>query len=252
MNTTLFLAAVLHARGHQLRNMIYRPVLYSSDRIRANKRHAQMAVNICKESVQLLMLLSRTTTFVSEETLFFQDFLIAAFGAILLAVCNAPELFSEQLGDDFFDVLNLCHDARHKSNNTFRTWSTVKRFEPIAPRLGLSRRAVARENLEIEGMGSSSDTRNRAGVSSTELYPGVDTDPASTLDGYGMQPWNATSADVQSWLHHDLYTASSEAAAFGNELDMLYDPNGDIARILLNCEGLDMLPADPNMLSAVV
>lgn len=251
-NTTLFLAAVLHARGHQLRNMIYRPVLYSFDRIHANKRHAQTAVNICKESVQLLILLSRTTTFVSDETLFFQDFLIAAFGAILLAVCNAPGDFSGQLGDDFFDVLSLCRDARHKSNNTFRTWSIVRRFEIIAPRLGLARRTISQENLAHGDMGSTMNAGNRAGTTSAEFYPAVDVAPTSALTGYDAQSWNTESSDIRSWLHDDSYAMSSGSATFGNEFDMLYDPNGDIARVLSNCENLNMLPVDPTMLSAIV
>ena len=235
-NTTLFLAAVLHARGHQLRNMIYRPVLYSSDRIRANMRHAQSAVQILKESVQLLILLNRTTTFVRDETLFFQDFLIAAFGGILLALCNAANEFSKQLGEEFFDVLDLCRDVQHKSENTFRTWTTVKRFEVIAPRLGLIRRTPAQVDSNSGNKESTTQSGDGTGVNPSEFNSIGDVAPVSSLGECSGHLVDTSSLAIDSWLQDDSYTTTFGFPAFGNEVNMLCDPNGDIARMLISCE----------------
>lgn len=137
--STTFLATVLHARAHQLRSLIYRPVLYSYARIAENAKHAQTAVDIAKESVQFLTLVDCATTFVRGEPLFFRDFLISALAGILLAVSSAPAEFSRQLRDEFFSVLDLLRSLSSKSPDMARVWNTIKILEAAAPRLGLTR-----------------------------------------------------------------------------------------------------------------
>lgn len=134
----IFLATVLHARAHQLRSLIYRPVLYSPARIYENRKHAQIAVDVAKESVQFLKLVDHRTTFVRDEPLFFRDFLISALAGILLAVSNAPSDFSSQLNDEFFSILHLLRTLSSKSPDMARVWNTIKILETVAPRLGLS------------------------------------------------------------------------------------------------------------------
>ena len=134
-----FLATVLHARAHQLRSLIYRPVLYSPARVAENKRHAQAAVDIAKESVQFLTLIDRKTTFVRDEPLFFRDFLISALAGILLAVSNASTEYSGQVSGEFFSILDLLRTLSSKSPDMARVWNTIKILETAAPRLGLIR-----------------------------------------------------------------------------------------------------------------
>ena len=138
-SSSSFLSTVLLARYHQLRNLIYRPVLYSPSRIAHNERHAQVAVDIARESVQFLTLLNRTTNFVQAEPLFFRDFLISAFATILLATSNAPTSFSHQLCEEFYMVLDLFRDLSSRSPMMARVWNSVKFFEIVGPKLGLLR-----------------------------------------------------------------------------------------------------------------
>jgi len=143
---SLFLRVVLQARMNQLRNLIYRPVLYHYSRISENRGHAQTAVDIARESVQFLSTLNRTTNFVNHQPVFFKHFLISAFAAVLLAVANASADFSHQVRDEFYMALDVFRSLSFKSTTMMRVWKTVKNLETIGSKLGLSRAHETQDN----------------------------------------------------------------------------------------------------------
>ncbi|KAH8809356.1 hypothetical protein F5884DRAFT_402627 [Xylogone sp. PMI_703] len=132
-----FLRVVIQVRENQLRNIIYHPALYSTSRILDNKRYAQVAVDIARESVRFISNLNRTTTFVSRYPVFFKHFLASAFANIVLAVTNAPDIFAPQVCDEFYLVLDIFRDLKIKSTAMRRIWESLRAFEAMGPYIDL-------------------------------------------------------------------------------------------------------------------
>ena len=227
---SLFLPAVLHARTNQLRNLIYRAVLYSPTRIAENKSHAQIAVDIARNSVQFLSTLNRATNFVSEQPIFFKHFLISAFAAILLAAANAPADFSHQVSDEFYLALDLFRSLSSRSPIMARIWEMIKIFETSGPKLGLTRTGKHSERDN----NSNSDKTAHCQPTNDQIDNGnmtMATDQAAT----GPSPtssWYPLEQHVGGAFFDAMgaaFSTSSMSAQLRNELSVLSGPMGDLS-----------------------
>ena len=135
----LFARAVTYARINQLRNLIYRRVLYSSSRIAENMIHAQTVVDIAKSTVAFFADLDHATDLYRAQPVVFNHFLISALGVLLLAVANAPDIFSYQCRDEYYTALRLLRQSAMASPVSMRLWKTVEGLEGLGPILGLVR-----------------------------------------------------------------------------------------------------------------
>jgi hypothetical protein len=153
----LHLRAILYARTNQLRSVIYRPALHSVSRISENRRHAQTAVDIAKQSIQVLWNLNQSTEIVRAQPIFFKHFLVSAFGVLLLAVTNASAEFREQVRDEYYMALDLMKVLSSRSAALTRVWKSIRGLRELGPKLGLTPRqgAAAIDNHQTLSPGTS-------------------------------------------------------------------------------------------------
>ena len=222
---TMYVAIVLHARAQQLRSLIYRPVLYSTARIAENKKQAQMAVDIARESVQFLALTSRTTTFAIGEPLFFRDFLISHLAGILLAVSNAPTEFSHQLCDEFYLVLDVLRNLSSRSPVIARVWNSIRILEIAGPKLGLSR---APQNMQSQHVENGSN-------GCSHLPNSQEGEGVGCIEPEALMPTTSvlipTQQDVgeTNFVPRDFtFSTSLFPTLLRNELSMMNEPLGDM------------------------
>lgn len=135
----VFARAITYARTSQLRNLIYRRVLYSNSRIIQNKIHAQTAVDIAKNTISFFEDLNRTTGVYQAHPVVFNHFLVSALGVLLLGIANGPDLFDHQCRDAYYTALRLLKQSAMDSQVSMRLWRTVENLEGLGPILGVAR-----------------------------------------------------------------------------------------------------------------
>jgi hypothetical protein len=138
----LFLRAVLNVRFYQLRNLMFRPALYSPSRISSNFSHARTAIDVAKESVLFLCALNESTIFIRSQPVFFKHFLISAFGVLLLAMVNAWKELGHLVSHEFYLALDLFKIMSVESPLIMRYWKAINGLEELAHKVGLSRPQV--------------------------------------------------------------------------------------------------------------
>ena len=131
------LQVILHLRTNQMRTQIYRPVLHSATGIMENLDYAQRSVNVAKETIRTLSRLNEATDIYRSQQVCFNYFLVSALAVLFLAVAHAPNEFSRQVRDEFYQALDLVNGFSNKSYVARRMWNTIKDLRDIGPKLGL-------------------------------------------------------------------------------------------------------------------
>ncbi len=137
------LQVILYMRTNQMRVMIYRPVLMSATNIVENRRYAQTAVDVAKDTIKVLRRLNDTSDIYRTQQVCFNYFLISALAVLFLAVAHAPVEFSRQVRDEFYMALDLIKGFSAKSYTSKRLWKAIKGIKEIGPKLGV----ISRQTL---------------------------------------------------------------------------------------------------------
>ncbi|CAK7229425.1 hypothetical protein SEUCBS140593_007240 [Sporothrix eucalyptigena] len=116
---------LLYLRGNHTRTLIYRHHLLSAQSIAANKRHAQLVVDIAQDSIHVLVHLNSTSDIYSRQQNAFNYFLLSALSIIFLAVCHAPETFTAPCRKSFLDAVELVRGLSRNSLASRRLWNCV-------------------------------------------------------------------------------------------------------------------------------
>ena len=120
-----------------MRILIYRPVLHSLTSIMENRQAAQTVVEVAKDTIKVLTRLNEATDIYRTAQVLFNHFLTAALSVLFLAVSHAPNEFSSQVRDEFYQALDLVKGFGGRSYIAQRLWKTIKGLKEIAPKLGL-------------------------------------------------------------------------------------------------------------------
>ena len=132
------LQIILYLRRNQMRTHIYRPVLHSLINIIDNRQAAQTVVDVAKDTIRVLTRLNEATDIYRTAQVLFNHFLTAALGVLFLAVSHAPNDFSDQVRDEFYQALDLAKGFSEHSYIAQRLWKTIKGLKEVAPKLGLA------------------------------------------------------------------------------------------------------------------
>lgn len=130
------LQVILYLRRNQMRTHIYRPVLHSLMDIMDNRQAAQTVVDVAKDTIRVLSRLNEATDVYRTAQVLFNHFLTAALGVLFLAVSHAPNDFSIQVRDEFYQALDLVKGFSGQSDTAQRLWKTIKGLKEVAPKLG--------------------------------------------------------------------------------------------------------------------
>lgn len=121
-----------------MRIYVHRHHILSPHNIAQNSSAARLVIDIAKDTIHVLVHLRETSTLYETQQVPFNYFLVSAFSAIFLGVCNAPERFSQTCRTEFYSALELLYTLSARSSITRRLWKGIKGLRQIAPRLGLS------------------------------------------------------------------------------------------------------------------
>ncbi|EXJ57877.1 uncharacterized protein A1O5_12435 [Cladophialophora psammophila CBS 110553] len=142
-DVSFYLRVVLKTRTCQLRNLLWRPVLYSTARVSRNAGHARTAIEAAKETVLFLWRVNTSTPLLRSHPVFFKHFLINALGVLLLSIVHAWEDFGCHISQDFYMALDLLRVLCAESPLIMRYWEPIQRLEKVAHRNGLERKQVS-------------------------------------------------------------------------------------------------------------
>lgn len=131
------LRIILYLRANQMRLHIHRPVLHSAARIAEHPNYARNAVDLAKDTIRVLTTMDRTTDVYRRQQVMFNYFLLTALATLFLAVCHAPDLFSNLCRDEFYMALDLVRSMTPQSFVAKRLWKTIRGLKEIGPKLGL-------------------------------------------------------------------------------------------------------------------
>ncbi|KIW41949.1 uncharacterized protein PV06_05543 [Exophiala oligosperma] len=124
-------------RRNQLRMLIHRTLLFTPASITAAPSSARTAVDLAKDTINLLDRLRTTSAVYSSHAACFNYFLYSALTVILLAVYHAKAQFYEYCREEFHMALNLIGGASAKSNIARKLWKMIKHLKVIGPDTGV-------------------------------------------------------------------------------------------------------------------
>lgn len=120
-----------------MRTHVYRPFLHSLIEIMEHRQAAQTVVDVAKDTIRVLTRLNEATDIYRTAQVLFNHFLTAAISVLFLAVSHAPNDFSNQVRDEFYQALDLIKGFSGQSYIAQRLWRTIKGLKEVAPKLGL-------------------------------------------------------------------------------------------------------------------
>lgn len=135
-----YLSVVLHVRGNQLRNILCRPLLQSSDGIKTNPQRTSNAVRTAKESLQVFLELDAASDILWTHATFFKHFIVSALGNLLLIVLHATDEYLDEVCDIFYLGLALMRKLSKRSPPVMRMWGRLKGLENLQAKLASTRR----------------------------------------------------------------------------------------------------------------
>jgi hypothetical protein len=131
------LAALLYLRGNQLRIMLNRHRVLSTENIHADIQGAQRLVDLAVDSIKVLVELNAEGDIYLRQQVAFNHFLLGALAVLFLAVCHERSLFGLQCKDSFYNAIELVRCLSTHSRASKRLWKSVKALQPDAQKLGL-------------------------------------------------------------------------------------------------------------------
>ncbi|KAL4962909.1 transcription factor domain-containing protein [Aspergillus stella-maris] len=134
------LQVLLALQANQLRILVYRQNLLSSDSIESNAPGALTAVETAKSTVHMLDYFSRVSDIYFQRPEPFNYFLISALAALFLAVLHAPARFSGVCRQEFYAAVDMVRRSSTRAHTSRRLQKIIKSLKMI--RLGIDGRAV--------------------------------------------------------------------------------------------------------------
>ncbi|KAL4974081.1 hypothetical protein BDW66DRAFT_168112 [Aspergillus desertorum] len=133
-NNTM-LQVLLALQANQLRILVYRQNLMSTESIETNASGALVAVETAKSTVHMLDYFSRVSDIYFQRPEPFNYFLISALAALFLAVLHAPARFSQVCRNEFYAAVDMVRRSSTRARTSRRLQKIIRSLKLI--RLGL-------------------------------------------------------------------------------------------------------------------
>lgn len=132
----MMLQVLLALQANQLRILVYRQNLLSSERIAEDVAGASTAVETAKSTVYMLDYFSRVSDIYFQRPEPFNYFLISALAALFLAVLHAPSRFSQSCRPEFYTAVDMVRRSATRARTSRRLQKIIrslKRIQLTAP-----------------------------------------------------------------------------------------------------------------------
>ena len=215
------LQTILYLRMNQMRIFLYRPILHSMTSIMDNRQHAQIVVEIAKDTIRTLTQLNRSSDIYRTQQVCFNYFVVSALAVIFLAVAHAPMDLSHQVRDEFHMVLDLIKGFSTRSSASKRLWKTIKGLKQVGPLLGL----ISRQTLASGPDPASSAAVAMAGLAGHQVDERAVFNPSQGPSAGGSLPLDGqkmvlelTSLFEATGEYGNMLTANTQASDSLNKL----------------------------------
>ncbi|OAA74657.1 Casein kinase II, regulatory subunit [Akanthomyces lecanii RCEF 1005] len=163
------LRALLYLRGNLTRISIYQHHLVSPAAVAADPQRARVAVDLARDTVQVLVHLNATSDIYSRQQNAFNYFLASAFAVISLALCHAPHMFAAQCTQSFMDAAGLVKGFSRHSMASKRLWKSIRGLSPRLKSLGVGGGASTKEQQQQQQTGGGgANAAGRGAAASSE------------------------------------------------------------------------------------
>ncbi|KAL4895299.1 hypothetical protein BDV59DRAFT_153123 [Aspergillus ambiguus] len=130
------LQVLLALQANQLRILVYRQNLMTSESIESNITGASTAVETAKSTVHMLDFFSRISGIYFQRPEPFNYFLISALAALFLAVLHAPARFSQVCRPEFYAAVDMVRKSSTRARTSRRLQKIIRSLKLIRLNLG--------------------------------------------------------------------------------------------------------------------
>ncbi|OAA74151.1 Casein kinase II, regulatory subunit [Cordyceps fumosorosea ARSEF 2679] len=192
------LRALLYLRGNLTRISIYQHHLISPAAVAADPDRARVAVDLARDTVQVLVHLHATSDIYSRQQNAFNYFLASAFAVISLALCHAPHLFAAPCTQSFMDAAGLVKGFSRHSMASKRLWKSIRGLSPRLKSLGVgaNTKEQQQQQQQHQQQQHQHSQQQQVGPGRGAVATGVDPGQARWRGPYG-QMYNAGDARQQ-------------------------------------------------------
>ncbi|KAL2140409.1 hypothetical protein VTI28DRAFT_3829 [Corynascus sepedonium] len=230
---------LMYLRANHLRSLVNRQYVLSTTAIAANLQQARLVVHIARDSIQVLVALSRESDVYARQQAAYNHFLVSALSIVLLATSHAPALFAHICRKDFSDAIDLVKGFSQTSVAGRRLWKSMRGLVSAVSRLvlGGSKKDTTDERLNdsffpstLPGLQSTQNQvqNEKQGQVHTDILgpnPNHHTTVPLQPEFLGSEYRNLNSQEAEEHLDPNIYSTQGRPnmAYMGSDLMGLFD-----------------------------
>ncbi|GKZ26673.1 hypothetical protein AbraCBS73388_002924 [Aspergillus brasiliensis] len=213
-DSMMMLQVLLALQANQLRILVYRQYLLSTESIEESVPSASIAVETAKSTVHMLDFFSRVSDIYFQRPEPFNYFLISALAALFLAVLHAPSRFSQVCRPEFYKAVDMVRRSSTRARTSRRLQKIIRSLKLIRLNLGSKSPRQAGTQLQSQQQHAHQTPKRQPSISTTSMSAAVPYTPVDTpypphlqhqLSGFHNVPqqplsvsayWPATAAAV--------------------------------------------------------
>lgn len=185
---------LMYLRANHLRSLVNRQYVLSTTAIAANLQQARLVVHIARDSIQVLVALSRESDVYARQQAAYNHFLVSALSIVLLATSHAPALFAHICRKDFSDAIDLVKGFSQTSVAGRRLWKSMRGLVSAVSRLGLG---GSKKDTTDERLNDSFFPSTLSGLQSTQTQVHNEKQGQVHADILGPNPNHHTTVPLQ-------------------------------------------------------
>ncbi|KAI9926027.1 hypothetical protein ASPWEDRAFT_169895 [Aspergillus wentii DTO 134E9] len=161
------LQVLLALQANQLRILVYRQYLLTTESIDGDVSGASIAVETAKSTVHMLDYYSRVSNIYFQRPEPFNYFLISALAALFLAVLHAPTRFSTVCRPEFYAAVDMVRRSSTRARTSRRLQKIIKSLKLIQLNLGMSKSTRSGDRRRDKNIGPAQNQESNTPLSST-------------------------------------------------------------------------------------
>lgn len=183
----MMLQVLLALQGNQLRILVYRQNLLSSERIIEDPQGASTAVDTAKRTIHMLEHFSGISHVYFRRPEPFNYFLISALAALFLAVIHAPNTFRHVCRPEFYTAIELVRRSATRAQTSRRLQKIIRSLKQIKLHKGNQKRERTglKRPFMSQNHGETGNTSDQSSLSSSQRH---------SLTGARNMTWDFTPA----------------------------------------------------------
>ncbi|RAL08894.1 transcription factor domain-containing protein [Aspergillus homomorphus CBS 101889] len=197
-DSMMTLQVLLALQANQLRILVYRQYLLSSESIEDSVAGASIAVETAKSTVHMLDYFSRVSDIYYQRPEPFNYFLISALAALFLAVLHAPSRFSQVCRPEFYKAVDMVRRSSTRARTSRRLQKIIRSLKVIRLNLGKDSRATAATPLPRERGSAGGFTEGPACTAGLYTPGHSQYDVSSSNGGEGARPQHTSAGGLWS------------------------------------------------------